>query len=203
MNKQKSGNMSIQSSSIILNFVASSLILAPPSPVTLICGFLNLRGGSKLEDVVSSSNGRLPFDVILRVDLCGHWPILETFQSGGADDVFGACGGLVVVDMGCAVGAEIAVYGVSCVVLFSWRNFKVYYSSFEGGWRVAWPFGAESVARKLLGGGKRHTGITGIGIGAQSALGEFKILLGNNLVESVVAAVDQLARVAVAVFGDV
>lgn len=80
-----------------------------------------------MENLVSGSNSRLPFYIILHVDLYSHWPVLVTFQSSSTYDVFGSCNGLVVVDVGGAVGAEVTVHGVSCIVflfVLAGRNFK-------------------------------------------------------------------------------
>lgn len=55
----------------------------------------------------------LPLGHILSVDLGAHRPFLGALQGGGAKDVFGAQGGLVVVDVGGARRAEVAVNRVA------------------------------------------------------------------------------------------
>ena len=56
----------------------------------------------------------LPAETILAEDLDGDGELFGTFQQGGTDDDLVTCDGLVVVNVGGAVGAVIAVYGLAC-----------------------------------------------------------------------------------------
>jgi len=55
----------------------------------------------------------LPVHLRLAVDLSVGFPVLASVEEDGADDDFRAHDGLVVVDMGGAVGAVVAVDGVA------------------------------------------------------------------------------------------
>ena len=55
----------------------------------------------------------LPAQTVLAEDLGGDGEGLGAVEEGGADDDLGAEDGLVVVDVGGAVGAVVAVYWVA------------------------------------------------------------------------------------------
>ena len=55
----------------------------------------------------------LPAGHILAVDLGSHRPILGALEGGRTDDVLGAQDGLVVVDVGRAGRAEVALHRVA------------------------------------------------------------------------------------------
>ena len=59
----------------------------------------------------------LPRQSILAVNLCGRLQILAALEQGGADDDLGAEDGLVVVGVGGAVGAVVAVDVLACSVV--------------------------------------------------------------------------------------
>ena len=56
----------------------------------------------------------LPAQPILAEDLSNDWELLAALEQASADNDLGAENGLVVVDVGGAVGAVVAVYWLAC-----------------------------------------------------------------------------------------
>jgi len=71
-----------------------------------------LLGRHRLEHGILIGNNRLPLGLILGIDFGRDGPVLGTVEQDGVDNVFGTHVGLVVIDVGCAVRAVIAVDGI-------------------------------------------------------------------------------------------
>ena len=74
------------------------------------------RRWATLEGSLRRSHNGLPVILLPGVDLSRDIPLLIALEHGGSEDVLVACSGLVVVGVRGAVGAGVAVHGVT------WRH---------------------------------------------------------------------------------
>lgn len=134
----------------------------------------------------------LPAQAVLSEDLGGG---LEGFaalgqETGSQDDLVVAEGGLVVVDVGRAVGAVVAVDGVACVCSASVFRLSTYPGDVmkgEGGKKDG--CGENKLTRIAL---------VGVALQCAAALCDLEVVLGDYLVQGVCAAGQDFASVAVA-----
>lgn len=78
---------------------------------------LQLRRRPRLKHRPLRRHRRLPVVPILGIDLSRGLPVLGALEQRGADHVLGRVDGLVVVDVGGAVGAVVAVHRVARVAV--------------------------------------------------------------------------------------